>query len=137
MKIALKYGLVVAIVIAAWVALKNFVLHLEGQTAQTADMVVFNLAAIVGLALGIREKRVANGGRLTFLDGWKTGVAIAITYALLICLYFGILIAVVGPHIMQQAGHTSYFKAFAGLGIGLALIGTVFSAIISLVLRKS
>lgn len=137
MKIALKYGILVTIVIAVWVALKNFVLHLEGPTAQTADMVIFNLAAIVGLALGIREKRVANGGALTFFDGWKTGVAIAITYALLICIYFGILIAVMGPHIMQQAGHTSYFAAFAGLGIGLALIGTVFSAIISLVLRKS
>ena len=136
MKIALKYGILVTVVIAAWVALKNFVLHLEGDQAQVADMVVFNLAAIVGLTLGISAKRRANGGTLTFLDGWKTGIAIAITYALLLCLYFGILIAVVGPHIMQQAGHTSYFKAFAGLGIGLALLGTVFSAIISLVLRK-
>lgn len=136
MKIILKYGIGVTLVIGAWVALKHFMLHLEGPAAQTADMVVFNLAAIAGLALGIREKRVANGGTLTFLDGWKTGIAIAITYALLTCLYFGILIAVWGPKIMQQAGHTSYLAAFAGLAIGLALIGTVLAAIISLVLRK-
>lgn len=136
MKIALKYGIGVTLVIAAWIALKNFVLHFEGPAAQTADMVIFNLATIVGLALGIREKRVANGGALTFFDGWKTGIAIAITYALLTCLYFGILIAVLGPKIMQQAGHTSYLTAFAGLAIGLALIGTVFAAIISLVLRR-
>ena len=137
MKIALKYGIVVTIVIAAWVALKNFVLHFEGPVAQAADMVIFNLATIIGLALGIREKRVANGGTLTFFDGWKTGVLIAITYALLICLFFGILIAVVGPQIMQQAGHTNYFTAFAGLAIGLAVLGAVFSAVIALVLRKS
>lgn len=137
MRIALKYGIAVTLIIAAWVALKHFVLHLESEPAQIADMVIFNLAAITGIALGIREKRVANGGALTFFDGWKTGVAIAITYALLTCVYFGILIAVMGPHIMQQAGHTSYFTAFAGLGIGLALLGAVFSAIISLVLKKS
>jgi len=136
-KIALKYGIAVTLVIAGWVALKHFVLHLEGPAAQTADMVIFNLAAIVGLVLGIREKRVANAGALTFFDGWKTGVAIAITYALLTCLYFGILIAAMGPRIMQQAGHTSYLAAFAGLAIGLALIGTVFAAIIALLLRKS
>jgi hypothetical protein len=137
MKIALKYGIAVTLIIAAWVALKNFVLHLEGPSAQIADTAVFNLAAIVGLVLGIREKRAANGGSMSFGDGFKTGVSIAITYALLTCLYFGVLIAAMGPHLMQQAGHTSYVKAFAGLGIGLALIGSFFSAVIALVLRKS
>ena len=70
MKIALKYGILVTVIIAGWVALKNFVLHLEGTTAQMADMVIFNLAAIVGLALGIREKRAANGGALHSFDDW-------------------------------------------------------------------
>ncbi len=66
MKIALKYGLAVTVVIAAWVALKHFGLHLQGPTAQLADVAVFNLAAIVGLTLGIRAKRKRNGGWLTF-----------------------------------------------------------------------
>jgi hypothetical protein len=101
MKIALKYGIIVTLVIAAWVALKNFVLHLEGPAAPIADTVIFNLAAIVGIVLGIREKRVANGGAISFGDGFKTGVAISITYALLTCLYFGVLIALMGPHLMQ------------------------------------
>jgi len=136
MKIALKYGIAVTLVIAAWVALKNSVLHLDGPSAQVADTLVFNLAAIAGLVLGIREKRAANGGSLSFGDGFKTGVAIAVTYALLTCLYFAFLIGLMGPKLMQQAGHTSYVKAFAGLAIGLALLGAIFSAIISLVLRK-
>ena len=137
MKIALKYGIAVTLAIAAWVALKHFVLHLEGPSAQLADMFVFNFAAIFGLALGIREKRAANGGSLSFGDGFKTGVLIAIAYALLTCLYFAFLIALVGPRLMQQAGHTSYIKAFAGLGIGMALFGVMFSAVIALLLRKS
>ena len=73
MKIALKYGIAVTLIIAAWVALKHFVLHFEGPSAQLADLAVFNLSAIVALMFGIKEKRVANGDSLTFFDGFKTG----------------------------------------------------------------
>ena len=137
MKIAVKYGIAVALVIAAWVALKNFVLHFEGPAAQGADFVIFNLSAIVGLFLGIREKRALNGGSLSFGDGLKTGVSIAITYALLLALYFAVLLLLIGPRLMQQAGHTSYVSAFAGLFIGVVLLGAIFSAVISLILRRS
>lgn len=136
MKIALKYGIAVTLVIAAWVALKHFVLHLEGQPAQIADMVVFNLSAIVGLTLGIRARRKTSGGWLTFLAGWKTGISIAVTYAILTSLYFLLLLAVAGPKIMQQEGETSYVKAFAGVSIAFALFGIVFSAIIALLLKR-
>jgi len=136
MKIALKYGIAVTLVIAAWVALKHFVLHFEGPRAQVADIAVFNLSAIVGLTLGIRVKRKTNGGSLTFLDGWKTGISIAVTYALLTSLYFLFLLALVGPKLMQQEGETSYVKAFVGVSIGFALFGTVFSAVIALILKR-
>jgi hypothetical protein len=136
MKTALKYGIAVTLTIAAWVALKHFVLHLEGSPAQIADMLVFNLPAIVGLTLGIRAKRKTNGGWLTFVQGWKTGISIAVTYAILTSLYFALLLAVVGPQMMQQEGETSYVKAFAGISIGSALFGTVWSAIIALLLKR-
>ena len=137
MKLALKYGIAVTLVIAAWVALKHFVLHLEGPPAQLADLAVFNLTAIVGLMLGIKEKRVTNGDSLTFFKGLKTGISIAITYAILTSLYFALLLTIVGPKLMQQEGETSIPKAFLGVSIGFALFGTIFSALISLVLRKS
>src|SRR5215510_5445654 len=123
MRIALKYGLAVTVVIAAWVALKHFVLHFEGPTAQFADLAVFNLTAIVALLTGIRERRIANDDSLTFGEGFKTGISIAITYALLTSLYFVFLLVVVGPRIMQQEGETSYVKAFAGVSIAFALFG--------------
>ena len=125
MKIALKYGIAVTLVIAAWVALKHLALHLEPRTAQRADVVVFNLAAIAGLALGIRSRRAANGGLLTLGEGWKTGMSIAVTYALLTSLYFVFLLALVGPKLMQQEGETSYVKAFAGVSLGFAAFGAV------------
>lgn len=136
MKLALKYGIAVTLVIAAWVALKQFVLHLESQTAQLTDIAVFNFAAIAGLVQGIRERRAMNGGVLTFGGGLITGISIAVTYALLTSLYFVFLLAVVGPKLMQQEGETSYVKAFAGVSIGFALLGTVFSVLISLILKK-
>jgi len=136
MKLALKYGIAVSLVIAAWVALKHFVLHLESQSAQLADLAVFNFAAIVGLVLGIKSRRAANGGLLTFGEGLKTGISIAVTYALLTSLYFVFLLAVVGPKLMQQEGETSFVKAFAGVSIGFAVFGTIFSAIIALILKK-
>jgi hypothetical protein len=133
-KIALKYGIAVTVVIAIWVAVKHFVLHLQG--AQFADVAIFNFSAIVGLMLGIKEKRLANGNKLTLGEGFMTGLGIAITYALLTSLYFVFLLAVVGPGMMQQEGETNYVKAFAGVSIGFALFGAIFSAIIALVLRK-
>jgi hypothetical protein len=136
MKLAVKYGVFVTVVIAAWVALKHFVLHLESQSAQFADIAIFNLAAITGLALGIRERRTMNGGTLRFGEGWITGIKIAVTYAILTSAYFAILLVTVGPKLMQQEGETSLVKAFLGISIGFALFGTVFSAIIALVLRK-
>jgi len=127
MKLTLKYGIFVTLVIAAWVALKHFGLHLESQAAQLADIAIFNLTAITGLALGIREKRTMNGGTLTFGDGLITGIKIAVTYAILTSAYFALLLATVGPKLM---------KAFLGVSIGFALFGTIFSAIVALVLRK-
>ena len=136
MKLTLKYGIAVALVIAAWVALKHFVLHLESQPAQIADVVIFNLTAITGLVLGIREKRSMNGGTLTFGDGLFCGIKIAVTYAILTSVYFVLLLATVGPKLMQQEGETSVVKAFLGVSIGFTLFGAVFSAIIALVLRR-
>jgi hypothetical protein len=137
MRIALKYGIAVALIIAAWVALKHFVLHFEGPSAQVSDVAIFNLTASVALLLGIKERRLGNGDKLTFGDGFKTGLSIAITYAVLTSLYFVFLLALVGPKLMQQEGETSYVKAFAGVSIGFTLFGAVFSAVIALVLKKS
>ncbi|MDX6501426.1 MAG: hypothetical protein QOG23_4686 [Blastocatellia bacterium] len=136
MKLALKYGIPVTLVIAAWVALKHFVLHLESRPAQFADVVIFNLTAITGLSLGIREKRTINGGRLTFGDGLITGIKIALAYAILTSAYFALLLATVGPKLMQQEGETSVVKAFLGVSIVFALFGAVFSVLIALILRK-
>jgi len=59
-----------------------------------------------------------------------------VIYAILTSAYFVILVAAVGPKLMQQEAETSYVKAFAGVSIAFALLGAVFSVLISLVLKK-
>ena len=145
MKRALKYGLLVAVIIAIWITLKHWGLHLDQARAATFDMVVFNVAGIIGLALGIIDKRAENNGTLSFGEGLKTGVAIAVTYAVLTAIYFAAVLVAVGPELMQQAGHSGpggeitgpiLIKAFAGLIIGMALIGLILSGFVTLVLKR-
>ena len=135
MKIALKHGIAVTLVIAAWVALKHFVLHLEGHRAQVADLAVFNLAAITGLAMGMKAKRAVNGGGLSYGQGLMTGISIAVAYSLLTSLYFLLLLVLVGPKLMQQEGETNYVLAFFGSSVVFAVFGAILSAIIALFLK--
>ena len=145
MKRALKYGLLVTGIIAVWVALKHWGLHLEPARAAIFDTLVFNFAALIGLALGISEKRSANQGVLSFGEGMKTGVGIAISYATPTAIYFAILLLAIGPKLMQESGETGpngvvtgavIAKAFAGVLIGMTVIGTILSLFVSLVLRR-
>src|SRR5258708_26927420 len=117
MKIALKYGAAVTFVIAGWVALKHSVLHLEGPPAQIADFVIFNLAAMIGLTLGIKEKRTTNGETPTFGGVLSTRLKAAVTYAILTIPYLAILLALLGPKRMHPAAETSPVKAFPGVPI--------------------
>ena len=145
MKRAFKYGLLVTVIIVVWVAFKHFVLHIDPARAAVVDTIIFNVAGILGLSLGISDRRRANGGSLTFGEGVKTGFSIAVTYALLTSVYFAILLVAIGPKLMQQAGEAGpgnevtglvVVKAFAGVLIGLTVTGTILSVIISLVLKK-
>ncbi len=117
-------------------ALKHFVLHLESTPAQIADGVIFNLTAITGLVLGIREKRAINSGTLTFGDGLITGIKIAVTYPILTSAYFAILLTTIGAKLMRQEGETSLGEGIRR-NFGFAFVGTVYSAIIALVLRNA
>ena len=145
MKRALKYGLLVTGIIAVWVAVKHWGLHLDPERAAISDTIVFNVAALIGLSLGISEKRAANRGLLSFGEGMKTGVSIAVCYATLTAIYFGILLLAVGPKLIQQAGEAGpagevtgaiIAKAFTAVLIGMTVIGTILSLFVSLVLRR-
>ena len=145
MKKAFKDGVLVAIIIATWVALKHLILHIDPARAAIFDTIVFNAAGILGICLGIRDEKVRNGGVLSFGAGVKTGFFVALTYAVLTAIYFAVLLLIVGPGLLQRAGEAGpggevtariLIQAFAGVVIGLTLTGTILSVIISLLLKK-
>jgi hypothetical protein len=142
MRTALKYGLLITAGIAAWVLLKHFVV--KHAVPPWLDGAVFNACELIGLAFGIQEQRTRQGG-LTFREGVKTGLSIAVVYALAACLFFAILYGIVGPELLHQAqepgrgGRSTsavLADAFAGLLIGALFSGLVFSLLLSMLMRR-
>ena len=144
MKIALKYGIMITIAAMAWVIIVHWLVPNPASSIHSVGSgVFFNLMEIVGIYLGIKAKGREFGDAPTFKQGIKTGVSIAFVYALTACLFFAIVLLVIGPR-MMAAEPGAQLKptwqiaagAFAGLFIGGVLFGLFYSAVISFLLAK-
>ena len=142
MQIALKYGLLITLVIVFWVVVTHFVFPLPPQSSlNLLAPVLFNLAAIVALYLGIKSRKAA--GEMTFKEGLKTGLSISLVYAISASLFFLLLLLMVGPSIMaaepQAANYSMWqlaLRAFSSMFFGSLILGLVYSTIISFFLAK-
>ena len=144
MKIALKYGLLITLGIAAWVIVAH--LLIPDPTSKVHSFgagIFFNLMEICGIFLGIRAKGRESGGRPTFKDGLKTGLSIAFVYALSAALFFLVELVLIGSRLMaaEPGAQTrplwqTALAAFAGLFAGTLLFGLVYSTVISFFLAK-
>jgi hypothetical protein len=139
LKLALRWGSVIVVSIALYIAAKN----LSGKTIPPyVDVLVFNSISAAALTLGIRARREQKGS-LTVGDGMKTGLAISLVYALGACAFFGILFWGFGPSILAGEQNpknmpvkAALIGAFLGLFIGAMIGGAILSAVISAILRK-
>jgi uncharacterized membrane protein len=87
MKIAIKYGLSITLVVVLWVLVTHFLFPLAPESkANILAPILFNLAAIVAIYLGIKAS--AANSELSFKRGIKTGLAISLVYGLTSCLFF-------------------------------------------------
>jgi hypothetical protein len=143
MKIAIKYGLSITLVIVLWVLVTHFLFPLAPESkANILAPILFNLAAIVALYLGIKAS--AANVELDFKQGIKTGVAISLVYGLSSCLFFFVLILIVGPQLMGNEPMSQdrpmwqvALMAYAGLFLGALILGLVYSTIISFMLVRA
>ncbi len=139
MNIALKYGLLITSVLMVWVLLTRFMFPIDaGSSLNLLAPVVFNLAAILFLFLGIRQRTRESGGALSFKDGLKTGVGISVVYGATASLFFLLLMLIVGPAFMSNeplAPGRPFWQAallaYSGLFFGALFLGVIYSAIIS------
>jgi hypothetical protein len=140
---ALKYGLLTALGMAAYVMLKHFAL--KQALPPWLDALVFNAFEFAGLARAIRARRTVQRG-LTFGQGLKTGLSTAAVYAVAAGVFFAALYWAVGPALLQQAREPGVGErstsavlvgAFGGLFIGAMGCGLVFSLLLSALMRRS
>ena len=144
MKIALKYGLAITVVVVAWIVI---VRHLMGVGADSKANVIapilFNVAQIAAIFLGTIRRKNEAGGQLDFKDGLKTGVGISFVYAASACLFFVIEYLVAGPKLLlAEAGASerplwqTAAMAYAGLFLGSLIFGVIYSTVISFFLAR-
>jgi hypothetical protein len=144
MKLALKYGLFITFVVVLWIVIVRLWLGMgNGPQGQIISGVLFNVAAILAILLGMREHKRALGGALSFKEGVKTGMAISLVYAISACLFFMIEYLVAGPKLLlSEAGPQSgplwqvEVMAYAGLFFGSLLFGLIYSTLIAFFLAR-
>ena len=144
MKIALKYGLAITAVVVAWIVIVRLLMGVGADSkANVIAPILFNVAAIVAIFLGIIRRKNDAGGELSFKDGLKTGVGISFVYAASACLFFVIEYLVAGPKLLlSEAGPSdrplwqTAAMAYAGLFFGSLLFGLIYSTVISFFLAK-
>jgi len=142
MKIAIKYGLMITLVVVIWILITHFLFRISPESkVNVLGPILFNLASIVAIYLGIKAKQ---GGRaLSFKAGLKTGVSISLVYALSASIFFVILFLRIGPTLMANEPMAQNYPrwqtalgAFVGLFFGGLIFGLVYSTIISFLLVK-
>lgn len=142
MKIAIKYGLLITLVVVIWVLITHLLFPISPESKiNILGPILFNLAAIVAIYLGIKAKQA--GSALSFKEGLKTGVSISFVYALSACIFFLIFFLLVGPTLIANEPLTQNYPlwqralgAFAGLFFGALILGLVYSTIISFLLVR-
>ena len=144
MKIRLKYGLLIAAGVMAWVLIaRSTVSNPQSLVHTLGGPIFFNILQFAGIFLGLKEFERQKRERPTFKEGVKMGVEISAVYALAASLFFVGVLAVIGTKwlaIDPGAGDVSMtgvaIGAFAGLFFGAMLFGLIYSTLISVFLAK-
>ena len=144
MRISLKFGLLIALGVMAWVVVAHVLFpNPQSKVHSLGAVTFFNLLHFSMIYLGIKALERQSGDRPTFKEGLKTGVSISLVYAVSAALFFVAVLVFVGPKWMEgEAANPELpvaivaLRAFAGLVIGTMVFGLVYSTLISFALAK-
>jgi hypothetical protein len=144
MKIALKYGLLITLVVVAWVVIVRFGINPAHESKiNLGAPLLFNVAAFFCIYFGIRERKRQLAGRFTFKEGIKTGAAISLVYATSACLFFLIQYLIAGPRLLMVEPGAQIrplwqvaLMAYIGLFFGALIFGLIYSALCAFVLAR-
>ncbi|MGI9065405.1 MAG: DUF4199 family protein [Pyrinomonadaceae bacterium] len=144
MKIALKYGLLITVVVIAWIVVVRFLMDVGADSkANVIAPILFNVTAIVAILQGMKARKKELNGDLSFKEGLKTGMGISLVYAISACLFFMIEFLVAGPKLLlseagPQVGPMWQVAAlaYAGLFFGSLLFGLIYSTVIAFFIAR-
>ena len=144
MKIPLKYGLLIALGVMAWVLIaRNTITNPLSPVHTLGTPIFINLLQFVMIYLGLKALEHEKGESPTFKEGLKTGVAISFVYAITAVLFFIGVVMVVGtrwlasePGAAEAPMSRVLAGAFIGLFLGAMLFGLIYSTVISFFLAK-
>lgn len=143
MKIAIKYGLSITLVVVLWVLVTHFLFPLPPESkVNVLGPALFNLATIVAIYLGIKARAAYE--ELSFKQGIKTGLAISLVYGISSCLFFFIVFLFVGSESMTNEPMAQNYPmwqvalaAYAGMFFGALILGLIYSTVISFMLVRA
>jgi hypothetical protein len=144
LKIALKYGLLITAGIIAWVVIAHLLVPDPcASIHRTGPIVFFNLLEAGGIYFGVRDHNRLHRGQKQFKPGLKTGMGIAAIYGLGSCVFFLVMVVMLGSKVMCAPADLplSFWQlaviAFVGQFGGALVGGLIYSTIISFLLARN
>ena len=127
----LRMGVLTAVVLIAYTGIAALAGFLDNIEAGTLDVVL--LAA--GVVLAIKRLKSVKGYRLSYFQGFSTGIITAISASVLLGAFFWLL-GGISHGAVEQIEARNLFGADLGIligGLGIILLGTMTGVITSLV----
>jgi hypothetical protein len=138
-KIPLKYGLLTALGLIAFVLLTHALIsNPDSPVIKFGGPVFFNVLHFIMIFLGIKAMERERGEKLFFKDALKTGVSIAFVFALTATVFFICVVLAIGTRWMgAEPGAAAtptwivMVQAFAGIFLGTIIFGLIYSTVIA------
>jgi uncharacterized membrane protein len=139
MRIPLKYGLLTALGLIAWVLVTHaLIANSQSPVLMLGGPIFFNILHFVMIFLGLKALEREKGEKPLFKEALKTGIAIAFVFALTATLFFVCVVLAIGtrwmggePGAANARAWIVMVQAFAGLFIGTLIFGLIYSTVIS------
>ena len=127
----LRMGLLTALVLMAYTGIAALAGFLDKIEAGSLDVLIL----VAGVVLAIMRLKRARGNRLSYFQGFGTGIITALVASVLLGAFFWIL-GSISQAAVQQIEARDLFGADLGVligGLGIILLGTMTGVITSLV----
>jgi uncharacterized membrane protein len=144
MKIPLKYGLLAALGLMIWVLVTHALIrNPQSLFLQLGTPIFFNVLHFIMIFLGLKAFEREKGEKPFFKEAVKTGIGIALAFALTSTLFFVCIVLVVGtrwmggePNAATTPAWILMVQAFAGLFLGTMIFGLIYSTVISFFIAR-